>query len=76
MSYAEANQVKLIQAHQMAKNTMRYARTPWPAWSSATSWCSSAAACATATTKQRSKNSSSGVDARCRSAVERAVIGR
>ena len=68
--------MKPIHAHQMAKNTMRYATTPSPAWFSATSWCSSAAACATATTKQRSKNSSSGVAVRCGSAVERAVIGR
>ena len=30
VSKAEANQVKFIHAHQIAKNTMRYDRTPCP----------------------------------------------
>src|SRR4051812_27393517 len=38
-------------------------------------WCSGAAAWATATTKQRSKNSSSGVETRNGSSVERPRIG-
>ena len=39
--------------------------TAWPLWLSINAWCRLDPACATATTKQRSKNSSSGVDARC-----------
>jgi hypothetical protein len=68
--------VKFIQAHQIAKNTIRKLGTACSMWSSATSWCSWAAACATATTKHRSKKSSSGVDARCGSSGWRATIGR
>src|SRR5215207_3001916 len=45
-------------------------------WSSATSWWRANAAWATATTKHRSKNSSSTVALRCSSSVGRATIGR
>jgi hypothetical protein len=63
--------VKFIHAHQMAKNTMGYpsiASAPCP---STSWWCSVFAAWATATTKVRSKNSSSGVEARCTSSGSR-----
>src|SRR6266508_4718212 len=76
VSYAEANQVKFIQAHQMPKNISRYhgsARSMSPV---ERAWCRRAAASETATTKHRSKNSSSGVEARCSSSARRAVIGR
>jgi hypothetical protein len=76
VSYAEANQVKFIQAHQIPKKTIAYATTAWPTCPAATSWASSAAARETATTKVRSKSSSSGVDARCSSSAARAIIGR
>ena len=68
--------MKFIHAHQMAKNTIAYPTTPSPTWSSATSWWSADAAWATATTKHRSKNSSSAVALRCSSSVARASIGR
>src|SRR4051794_13302576 len=40
-------------------------------WCSEIAWCSGLAACATATTKQRSKKSSSGVETRWLSSAER-----
>jgi hypothetical protein len=76
VSYAEANQVKFTQAHQIPKKTIAYATTAWPTCPAATSWASSAAARETATTKVRSKSSSSGVEARCSSSAARAVMGR
>src|SRR6187402_1139139 len=44
-------------------------------WCSATLWCSGAAAWATATTKHRSKKSSSGVETRNGSSADRPTIG-
>ena len=44
----------------------------WPAPNAALSW---PAACETATTKHRSKRSSSGVEARCSSSMSRGPIG-
>jgi hypothetical protein len=64
--------VKFIQAHQIAKNTWRKPSTS--AWPSAMLCASSAVTAATATTKVRSKSSSSGLDVRCGSSIERAVI--
>jgi hypothetical protein len=43
-SYAEANQVKAIHAHQMAKKTMRYPPRPSSGCDSAIAWCSPLAA--------------------------------
>src|SRR3954470_9996467 len=59
----------------MAKKTIRYRCTPCATSCSAMLWCSGAAAWATATTKQRSKSSSSGVDTRWGSSAARARIG-
>ena len=76
MSYADANQVKLTQAHQMPKKIMRKPGTPWPGWPSATSCTSWRPACAIATTKHRSKKSSRGVAARWRSVRGRSRMRR
>ncbi len=65
VSYAEANHEKFIHAHQIPKNTRMYFPTGAPTEPpSAKAWWRLFAACATATTKTRSKNSSSGVDDR------------
>src|SRR4029453_11315312 len=76
VSYADANQVKFIQAHQIAKNNMAKPKVASAAWPSVIPWCSALAACATAITNTRSNNNSSGVEARCSSCCERARIGR
>ena len=61
MSYADANQVKPIHAHQIAPNTNTYWKTVWPMSPTNSPWWSSLLTWATATTNTRSKNSSSGV---------------
>ncbi|MEZ5144631.1 MAG: hypothetical protein R2726_19270 [Acidimicrobiales bacterium] len=73
VSYADANHVKFIHAHQMAKNTRRK-RQITARWPSPIPWCRPAAAWPTAMTKTRSKNSSSGVEARCGSPASRAAM--
>src|ERR671917_401631 len=73
-SYADANQVKFIHAHQMAKNTRGNATSASAAPPPTSKWCIVLDAWATATTKVRSKNSSSGVEARCCSSGSRDVI--
>ncbi|SHU91549.1 Uncharacterised protein [Mycobacteroides abscessus subsp. abscessus] len=76
VSKALANQVKFIQAHQMAKNPIAYPMSPWVKWPSAQKWCRLPDARDTATTKTRSNSSSSGVDARCGSAGSRDTMAR
>ena len=44
MSYDEANQVKFIQAHQIAKNTVAEESRPSAEWFSASEWWSWTAA--------------------------------
>ena len=56
--------MKFIHAHQTPKKPIRKPITPSAMCPSTSSWCSPAAAPATATTMQRSKNSSSGVEVR------------
>ena len=56
--------MKFIHAHHTPKKPIRKPTTPSAMWPSTSSWCSDADAWATATTKHRSKNSSSGVDVR------------
>jgi hypothetical protein len=70
-SCAEANHVKFIHAHHTPKKAMRKPTTPLLMLPPTSSWCSDDADWATATTKQRSTNSSSGVDARCSSSGSR-----
>ena len=68
--------MKFIQAHQIAKNTMKYPTRAEAVWPSSTPWPRAAAACETATTKVRSNSSSSGVETRSGSSCARATIGR
>jgi hypothetical protein len=75
VSYADANQVKFIQAHQIAKNNIAKLTVASAGWPSEMPWCSALAACETAITNTRSNNSSSGVEARCCSCCERARMG-
>ena len=75
LSYADANQVKFSQPHQTAKNAITKLPTApqpwwWPIWSARPIEASD-----TATTKVRSKKSSSGVAARCDSCGSRGRIG-
>jgi hypothetical protein len=72
VSYDDANQVKFIHAHQIAKNTCRNGTT-W-AWPAAIVCASCSVTAATATTKVRSNSSSSWLDTRCGSSIGRAVI--
>ena len=72
MSYAEANQVKFIHAHQIAKNTIRYGPTPRERVAVLGDVSASCAATwAIATTNVRSNSSSSGLETRCASSVVR-----
>ena len=66
-SWADANHVKFIHAHQMPKNAMKKPTTPSPRWPATSSWCRAPAPWATAMTNDRSTKSSSGVDERCSS---------
>src|SRR4029453_15432619 len=75
VSYADANQVKFIQAHQIAKNNIAKLTLASAAWPSEMPWGRALAACETAITNTRSNNSSSGVEARCCSCCERARMG-
>jgi hypothetical protein len=54
-----ANHVNPIHAHQIAPNTNRYEMSPSAAWPAASPCSSTFAACATATTNDRSNSSSS-----------------
>ena len=67
VSYAEANQEKLIHAQQIAKIAKPKAVSPAAKWPSASKCANCSPATPNATTKVRSYNSSSGVAARCRS---------
>ena len=74
MSNADANHVKFTHAHQIAKKTCRNGTScvePCPSPIAPAKWCGKAA---TAITKVRSKSSSSWLEARCGSSVERRVM--
>ena len=65
VSYAEANQVKLIHAQRDRERREAEAdHSRRVTWSSTSAWASSSAATPKAMTKVRSKSSSSGVEAR------------
>ena len=66
--------MKFIHAHQIPKNTSGKPRMASVAWPSSSPWWSPSAAWATATTKVRSKNSSSGVADRCDCAGSRPAM--
>src|SRR5215210_1117607 len=72
LSKAVAYQVKPIHAHQ--KGTKKAAKRTAPP--NVGSWCRPLASAATATTKQRSKNSSSQVEVRFSSVGSRSTCGR
>ena len=74
MSKADANQAKLIQAHDTAKVAKQKPTTPTRTWSSTSACASSLAAVPNAITNARSKSSSSGVAARWTWATSRPVI--
>ncbi len=74
VSYADANQVKLIQAHDTAYVAKAKPITPSQTWSWARKLASSSAATPNPMTNVRSKSSSSGVAARCTSCGSRPRI--
>ncbi len=76
VSYAEANQVKLIHAQETANVAKQKPTIPSLTWSSASAWASWSAAAPKAMTKVRSKSSSSGVAARPLSCGSRPTIRR
>ncbi len=65
VSYADANQVKLIHAQETENAAKANPRMPSATWSWAREWASASAATPKAITKVRSKSSSRGVAARC-----------
>ena len=74
MSYADANQLKNVQAHATAKVAKQNPMIPERRWSSASACASSLAAAPNAMTNVRSKSSSRGVAARWCSRRSRPVI--
>ena len=74
MSYADANQLKNVQAQATAKVAKQKPMMPERTWSSASACASSLAAVPNAMTNVRSKSSSSGVAARWRCSTSRPVI--
>ena len=68
--------MKFIQAHQIAKKTMRNGPVALIVWLATTAWEKRPASWATAATKVRSNRSSRGVAVRCGSPTVRADMGR
>ena len=76
VSYAEANQEKLIQAQQIEKTAKAKAVRPAARCPSASRWANCSLATPNATTKVRSYSNSRGVAARCNSSGSRPDITR